>query len=268
MKKPQRSLLLIISTYILYAAILFPIVFVVAISFTATPYITFPPKGVTLDWYLKVFADERILRALWVSIEVGLLSAILATILGIMGSLFLRKSRSWVVRPLTSLFLAPITVPIIVFALGSLFFFTSLGLLRSLFALVVAHAVHSFPYTIRMISSSFDRDIDQLERSGAVLGANRWQVFHKVTFPSIKAGVVAGMMFSFLLSFNNVTIALFISGAHTQTLPLVIYLRTQDRVSPDIAALATMLIIITYAMMILLEKRFGIYRMFESRQAK
>lgn len=242
---------------------LFPIVLIFAASLTTTKYLVFPPVGFTLEWYRIALTDENILRALWVSIEVGLISAIMATILGIIAGLYLIKSRGWATRAIATLFMAPLTVPIVVLAVGLLFFLTSIGLVRSIPGLVVGHIVITFPYAVRMIRASVGRGLEQIERAAAVLGANPWQGFRRATFPSIRAGVVAGALFAFLVSFNNVTIALFVSGVQSKTLPVLLFNMTNEGMSPTIAALASVLIVITYLIMIILEKRFGIYRLLE-----
>lgn len=265
MNKTLGNYALLAITYLICALILFPIVVVFVVSLTETSYLTFPPEGLTFDWYRTALENSRITRALGVSVRVGLISAIVASILGVIGGIHLGRSRSRMARPINALFLAPLTVPMIVLAIGLLFFLTSLGLVRTVTALVIGHVVITFPYVLRMVSASIGRGIVYLERAAAVLGANPWKSFWGVTFPSIRAGIVAGMLFAFLVSFNNVTIALFLSGVRTQTLPVLLLNLTQERVSPEIAALSTVLIMITYAVMIVAERRFGIYRLLEQQ---
>lgn len=253
-------------TYILCAFLILPVVLIFAVSLTDTTYLTFPPRGLTLRWYLNVFENPRIIKALWVSVKVGFATAVLATTLGIIGGLYLSRSRNRGARLISLLFLAPLTVPVIVLAIGLLFTLTSFGLLRSFTAIVVGHVIITFPYVIRMIVASTGRSIEQLESAAAVLGANQWQTFQGVTFPVIRAGVVAGMLFSFLVSFNNVTITLFLSGARTQTLPVLMFNMTHEKISPELAALSTVLVLSAYGIMLILEHQFGIYRLLKKRR--
>jgi putative spermidine/putrescine transport system permease protein len=268
MKTNPRNTALVVTTYFLCALTLFPIALIFATSLTTTKYLVFPPVGFTLDWYRVALTNASMLRALLVSTEVGLISAFLATSMGIIGGLYLSKSTGWAARAISALFLAPLTVPMIVLAIGLLFFLTSVGLVRSVPGLVAGHVVITFPYAIRMISASVGRGIQQIERAAAILGANPWQGFRRVTFPSLRAGVVAGALFAFLISFNNVTIALFVSGVRSKTIPVLMLNMTQEGVSPEIAALASVLILITYLVMIILEKRFGIYRVLERQSSR
>jgi len=253
--------------YVFSALILLPLFLIITVSFTRTSYITFPPRGFTLEWYGAALKNPRLIEALRVSLQVGILSAMLATAMGVIGAVFLSKAKGWIAKSATALYLSPITVPIIVLSIGLLFFLTRLGLVRSVTGLVIGHTVITFPYCVRVIGASLGRSLEQLERAAAVLGAGPLQVFVRVTLPSIRAGIVAALLFAFLISLNNVTIALFLAGARTQTLPLLMLQYTKDQVTPDIAALASLLVVVTFGVMIALERRFGMYQLFE-RTAK
>jgi len=183
-----------------------------------------------------------------------------------MGGLTLTRHAGPLERSLSALFLAPITIPIIVYSLGLLFFFTSFGLIRSVFGLIVSHTVMTFPYSVRMVTAALSRMSRETDRAAAVLGAGPWTLFLRVTLPGIRAGVIAALLFSFLISLNNVTIALFISGARTQTLPVVMFQRAKHEVSPEMAALASGMVLATFVVMLILEKRFGIYEFLERRR--
>lgn len=255
-----------ISAYVILAGIILPVLLMFAVSVTETRYIAFPPEGFTLRWYAAAAKDPEFLSALTISVQVAVLSAGLSASLGIMGGLTLTRHAGPLERSLSALFLAPITIPIIVYSLGLLFFFTSFGLIRSVFGLIVSHTVMTFPYSVRMVTAALSRMSRETDRAAAVLGAGPWTLFLRVTLPGIRAGVIAALLFSFLISLNNVTIALFISGARTQTLPVVMFQRAKHEVSPEMAALASGMVLATFAVMLILERRFGIYEFLERRR--
>ena len=255
-------------TYLICIITLIPLFIIIAASLTKTSYIKFPPQGLTLNWYLEAIHNTNLMRALGISFQVGIIASVISSIFGIIGGLYLSKSGRLFAKALTSFFLAPLTLPIIVFAISILFFFSSLGLVRTITGLIISHAVLTMPYSIRMISAAVSRDMYRWEQAAAVLGANPIQVFTRVTFPSIRAGVMSGMMFAFLVSLNNVTAALFIVGVRTTTYPILLFQMTKERISPDAAALSSILVFFTFFMMVLLEKKYGFYRILEQRRIR
>lgn len=254
------------ATYIVLAGIIAPVLLMFAVSFTETKYIAFPPKGFTWQWYRAAVNDPEFVSGLSISARVAVISSLLSAALGIMGGLTLTRYAGRFERPLTVLFIAPLTIPIIVYSLGLLFFFSSLGLVRSLLGLIIGHTVMTFPYSVRMVTAALGRMAREVERAAAVLGATPWQRTLRVTLPTIRPGVVAAMLFSFLISLSNVTIALFISGARTQTLPVIMFQRAKHEVSPEMAAMASAMVVMTFALMLVLERRYGIYEFLERRR--
>lgn len=200
-----------------------------------------------------------------VSLRVALIASFVAVVLGVVSGIALGQSGVRWRGAFNALFLAPLSVPVIVFSIGLLFFLGTLNLLRSTSGLVLAHVVLTFPYTVRMISASISRGLQRLEQAASVLGATPWQVFWRVTLPSLRSGIVGAFLFAFLVSLNNVTIALFLSGTRTETLPLVMFHMTQNRLSPELASVAAMLIFVTVGLLLFMEKRFGVYSQLERR---
>ena len=249
--------------YVICALILLPLFLMAAVSFTETKYISFPPQGFTGRWYAVALGDAQLTAALGISLRVAIYSCVLSVAFGVIGAVALDRLGGGLERVLTAFFLAPLTVPLIVFSLGALFFFTQLGLVRTIAGLVIAHTVMTFPYSVRMIVSALARLPRDAERAASVLGAHPAKVFIKVTLPGIRAGVVAAALFAFLLSLNNVTVAVFIAGAETQTLPVVLFQLAKFEVTPTMAALGAMLVSVTIGFMVVLERRFGIYEVLE-----
>jgi putative spermidine/putrescine transport system permease protein len=117
-----------------------------------------------------------------------------------------------------------------------------------------------------MISAARHRTGKQLEAAGSILGASPWQVFWRITLPGLRAGIVASLMFGFLIAFNFLTLSLFVSGIRTQTLPLVVFYLTFENVSPMVTALGTLMAAASFAIMLVLERKFGIYDVLSQRR--
>jgi putative spermidine/putrescine transport system permease protein len=240
---------------------------VIALSVTETSYLSFPPQGFTLNWYAVALNNTRIMRGLRVSLLLAFSTAVLATILGILASLGLERYAGRYKQPLTTFFLAPIMFPIIVIAIGLLFFLSYIGLIRTFTGLVIGQLLITFPYSVRVTLAALSRSEIELERAAEILGANPWQVFWKITIPSIRTGIVASLMFSFIIAFNSLTIAIFIAGVASQPLPVVLFYMTRRAgVNTEIAAIGSMIVIVSALVMIFLEKRFQIYEALEARR--
>lgn len=252
-----------IVAYIESFLIVLPIVLIIAASFTETRYITFPPQGFSFKWYGAALKHARMLSGTIVSLRVAFFSSVVSVSFGIMSGIALSRSGVRGRGVFTTLFLAPLSVPVIVFSIGLLFFLGSLNLLRSSTGVVIAHVVLTFPYAVRMVSAAIGRGLLNMEQAAGVLGAKPLQVFWRITLPSLRNGIVGAFLFSFLVSLNNVTIALFLSGTRSETLPLVMFNLTQNQLTPELAAMASILIFVTVGLLIIMEKRFGVYSQLE-----
>lgn len=251
--------------WLICALIAGPILIVVAVSFTTERYVNFPPTGATLHWFSVALSNPRLIRAVFVSLEIAAFSSIAAVVLGLMVALNQHKMPPLIRNITTPIFLAPLTIPAIVLAIGLLFFLGSIGLLKTKWGLVIGHALITFPYAVRMILASIGRNLIPLQQAASVLGANRWQIFLRITVPQVSAGLFSSFLFVFLISMNYVTIALFIAGVRSETLPLLMFNMTINEVSPELAATATMFILFTLAVLLVLQKWFGINQVLERK---
>ncbi|OFV83015.1 MAG: hypothetical protein A2W26_11340 [Acidobacteria bacterium RBG_16_64_8] len=254
-------------TYLVGLFIALPILVVVASSFTAANYMTFPPEGFTLKWYGLILGDPRLRHAVRISFTTAAITAALAVALGIGVSLALERYRFRGRNVLSGFVMAPLTVPSIVLALGMIFFMTAVGLIRTMQGLVLSHLVVAMPYAVRALSASIAGVNRDIERSAAVLGAPPLVVLLRVTLPLMRPGIMAALAFSFLASFNNVTISLFVAGPRTQTLPLEMFKMAQEVLSPSLSAIASSVMGFSTLVMLVLEKRFGIYGVLERQRS-
>lgn len=248
-----------VAAYALYAAILLPTLMVVGASFTQTRFIVFPPVGFTLDWYGAAVADTALMNGMRLSLTVAGAAVAVSVLLGTTAALYIVRPGARWRDSLGSFFLAPLNVPSVMTAFALLLAFTDWRLLNWT-GLVIAHVVLALPYVVRSVMVSLTGMDQALNRAAAVHGANPLRVFLRVTLPLIRPGVLAGALFAFLVSFNNVTISVFITAPGSAPLPVVLFNRMQWLAEPSVAAAASLTVLATIAAMLLLEWKFSLYR--------
>jgi putative spermidine/putrescine transport system permease protein len=223
--------------------LLAPVLVVVATSVTTTAYPVFPPHGFTLRWFGEFLRNPEFMTGVRLSALLAFAATSIATCLGTAAALGLargpRRSRS----TLAALFLSPIVFPAIVLGLALLIFYSRIGLSNSFAGLVAAHVVLVTPFVVRLVAASLAEFDDSVEEAARNLGAGWPRVFFQVTLPIIRPGVVAGAVFAFIISFDELVVTLFLAGPGMQTLPIRIYSFVQYNSTPVISAISTTLII-------------------------
>lgn len=243
-----------------YAVILTPILFVCWLSFFSNEIVTFPPRGYTLRWFAHIFDQNNFVSGFLTSLQVGIIAMIGGLALGVPASLMLARSRFPGREALNTLLVLPLVVPGVV-AGTAIYVFqieveiaTELPLLGSRAGLVLAHIMITIPWTVRLLSASlagFDRSI---EEAALNLGATPMQAFLKVTLPVIKPGVVAAALFSFIVSFGNLEMTLFLVAPGQTTLPIAILQYLQWRIDPTIAAVSLLQILLIGAGLLITDR--------------
>jgi putative spermidine/putrescine transport system permease protein len=228
--------------YLTAIFLVLPTAIVVTTSFSTTKFITFPPTGFSLEWYRELVQDVDFQRAFTVSVEVAALSALTATVLAIGAALALERFQFRGQAAVSAALLGPLMVPGVALAIGMLFFLTAIGLI-GLLGLVIAHSVVVFPFALRVLLSAMAGVREEFERCAAVLGASPLVVLRRVTIPLMAPGLAAAALLSSIISFNNFSITVFVAGPTTQTMPLVIFARTQYTATPELSAAATVLLL-------------------------
>jgi len=234
-----------------FAYLLLPILVVVIAPLGTTGYLAFPPQGLSLKWYQAALNDTRYLAALMVSLRIAVASAAIACIIGIASAYALTRYDFLGRRLLEALFLSPLILPSLVLAVGLTLFFTRTGLLAGPWRLIAAHVVVCTPYVLRVslpVLRRFDRSLEEAARN---LGATPFQTFFLVVLPVVRPGIVAGTVLAFITSFDEVVLALFLAEPGAPTLPVTIYSAVQLGFEPSVAAVSGLLIIATFAVMML-----------------
>ena len=248
MKKRSPLLLMtVIGGFIfLYA----PIISLMIFSFNESRLVTVW-GGFSTKWYRELLNDPQILGAAWISLRIAFFSATIAVIVGTMASFALiRFPRFRSKTLLSAMITAPLVMPEVIIGLSLLLMFVAMeGLIgwpggRGLLTIIIAHSTFGAAFAAVVIQSRLvDMDLS-LEEAAQDLGARPMRVFFDVTLPSIAPALVSGWLLAFTLSLDDLVIASFVSGPGASTLPMVIFSKVRLGVSPDVNALATIIILL------------------------
>src|SRR5262245_19474140 len=219
-----------------------PIFIVVPMSFSASRFLAFPPPAWSVRWYNEYFASAEWMLATGVSLQVAAATCLLATPIGVSAAyaIHVRKTRATEIA--YALLMVPLMIPHIVVAVGVFFLFARVKLNNTLTGIILAHTMLAIPFVlITALSGLQGFDMNQ-ERAAQSLGVNRLTAFLKVTAPQIKGSIIAGALFAFISSLDEVVVSRFLSGGPTSTLPKRMFVALRDEVDPTIAAISSLLI--------------------------
>ena len=227
----------------------FPIVVVAIASFSSATYLTFPPPAFGLRWYEAYFSNPDWLKPTWVSIWVASAVVVLATFLGTLAALGIARLPKGLRIFAAGLILSPLIVPGIVVAIGIYYAYSRYGLVGTPIAMVLAHTCLAVPFVVTSVTASLSGIDPRLEQAALSLGATPGATFFQVTLPLIQPGVLVGALFAFITSFDELIVALFISGTGAVTLPRRMWDDLRFQIDPTIAAVSTLTIVLTAALM-------------------
>ena len=247
-----RITLSVIAGLVLFYLIL-PILVVIPLSFSSASYLSFPPPGFSLHWYRNFFTRADWISSAWLSIWVGLAVTVLATALGTPASVALVRGRFAGKGLVNAFILSPLIVPGIIVAIGIYFFYARLGVVGNPIALVLAHTCLAVPFVVINVSATLYGFDERLEYAAMSLGASPWGAFRQVTLPLIRPGVLAGSLFAFITSFDELIVALFVSGTTAVTLPRRMWEGIRFEIDPTIAAVSTILVAFSGALLLTAE---------------
>ena len=240
----SRLWLYVLATFVM-AFLVLPTIIVIPMSFSASQYLEFPPREWSLRWYSNYVNSPAWMQATATSLKAGFLTALVATPLGTLAAYGLFVSRLRGSALVVPLLLTPIIVPVILVGIAVFYAYVRLKLVNTLTGLVLAHAMLAIPLVMMVVTSalkSYDMNQEMVARS---LGASRPRAFLLVTLPQIRFAVVTSAVLSFLTSFDEVVVALFISGGDNSTLTRNMFNALRDQIDPTIAAISTVMIVIS-----------------------
>ncbi len=235
------------------AFLLLPILVIMPLSFSDSSFLVYPIPGWSLKWYHNLFASAEWGRAAKNSFIVAPLATLIATVLGTMAAVGLARANFRFKGLLMSLLIAPMVVPIVVVGVGTYLFFANIGLGDTYTALILVHAALGAPFVLTTVLATLQGFNQNLVRASLSLGASPLESFFRVTLPVIAPGVVSGALFAFATSFDEVVVALFLAGPEQMTLPRQMFNGIRENISPTIAAVATLLILFTTSLLLVLE---------------
>lgn len=242
--------------------LLAPLFVIVAGSFTESPYATFPPVGFTLKWYAKLMGRADFLRSFIDSIILALVATGLAVMLGTIAAVAMSRA-AFIGRELFRvLLMSPLILPTIVTGVALFQFSRAMGVSSNMVGLVIGHTLITLPYVIRTVGAAIVNLDPSFAEAAESLGARPVRVLLQVVMPAIAPAILVSTIFAFIVSFDQVTISIFLTGPDVMTLPIRIYTYIEFAIDPMINAVSTLLILFAYVLVVALERAFGLGNVF------
>ncbi len=230
-----------------------PTFIVVPMSFSGSQYLEFPPTNWSMRWYDEYLESSKWMRATVTSIQVGVFTMLVATPIGTMAAYALFVSGHRAAKAIFVFLITPMIVPVILIAIGAFYAFGRTGFNNTIAGLVMAHTVLAAPLVMIIITAALrSYDLNQ-ERVARSLGATRLKAFFVITLPQIKFSVVTAALLSFLTSFDEVIIAIFVSGGVNATLTKQMFSSLRDFIDPTIAAISTILVLVSTILLLVVQ---------------
>lgn len=244
--------------YAMYVFLAAPLVVVAIVAFNPGTAVRFPPPGISVRWFVHIFQTESFVTGLVNSLELGILATATSMALGVPAALTLSRGRFAGRELLETAVLSPLSLPMIVLGVGLLSASSLVGLGLSFTALLGGHIVITLPYVLRTTLAVY-RGIDPaLEEAARVHGATPWRAFRRVTLPLLRPGLMAGGIFAFLISFDNVPVSIFLTRSDTTTLPVAILSYLAYNLDPSVAAISTLQMGVAVVALLCLERVYGL----------
>ena len=245
---------------LVYVFLLAPLVVVVLASFNSADFLSFPPKGLSLRWYVSLWESEVWGDSFRLSLFVTGIVTPIALLIGTLAAYALVRYSFPGKALVSTLIMAPMVMPQIILGIALLTYFSALGLIDSMLGLILGHVIVTLPFTVRLVSISVQNLDPTLEKAAQNLGATPLQTFRRVTLPLLRPGIVAGAIFAAILSFGELAVTLLIAGARTTTLPLRIFNYTEYNFDPTINAVSTIFVLLALVLIIGLDRLIGLVR--------
>jgi putative spermidine/putrescine transport system permease protein len=237
--------------------LILPQLMVVVTSIDPQATSIFPPKSVSLRWYVNALERQAFREAFLISVLIASAVALTTTLIGTLAAIATVRYRYWGRDLVVALLQLPVMIPEVILGLGFLILFSRSGFRLSLLNIYLTHVVIALPYAVRVIAANLQTVSVSLEEAAYVLGAGPVKSFVLVTLPIIQRGLLAAAIFAFVVSFDNFMLAAFLATGRG-TLPLEVYSYIRTESDPTVAAISTMLILLSIASVLLLERVLGL----------
>ncbi len=257
MKRNKHVLVAILST-VVYLFLVGPLVVIVGSSFGTQEYLQFPPTGFTTRWYENILNVGNFVSACEMSLEIAIIATVVAMLIGVPAAYAYSRNRFPGRGVINMIFQSPVLVPGIVMGFMLMRYVVVIFNLPVFASLLIGHILLCIPYIMRNVASALTNVDESMEEASLSLGATRWQMLTGIVLPNIKSGVLAACILSVINSFNNVPLSVFLSGPGTTLLPIAMLNYVEYHFDPTVAALSTVLMIITMAIMYVVDKTLGL----------
>ena len=235
------------------AFLLAPILVVIPLSFSSSSFQAYPIPGWSLKWYENLFQSPEWGRAARHRFIVAPAATVVATVLGTLAAVGLSRPNFPFKGLLMSVLISPMVVPIVVVGVATYLYFAPIGLADSYVGLIAVHAALGAPFVLTTVLATLAGFNHNLVRASLSLGETPFNTFMRITLPVIAPGVISGALFAFATSFDEVVVTLFLAGPDQVTLPRQMFTGIRENISPTIAAVATLLILFTTSLLLVLE---------------
>jgi len=235
-------------TFIMLVFLVAPVLAIIPLSFNSSSYFSYPMTGFSLRWYEKALMNADWQLAFVNSLGIGLVSTLIATVLGTLAALGLSRPNFPLRSLIMPVLISPMIIPLVVVAAGFYLVFAPIGLVNSYTGVILSHAALGTPFVVITVTAALLSFDHSLIRAAAGLGASPWVAFRRVTLPLISPAVATGAIFAFATSFDEVVVILFIGGPNQRTVPRQMWSGIRDAIDPSILAVATILIVFAIAL--------------------
>ncbi|CAJ0773615.1 ABC transporter permease [Ralstonia chuxiongensis] len=237
-----------------------PLVIVCIVAFTPEETLTLPTSHFSLRWFDQVLHHPDFVQSFWNSLWLGLAAATLSTALAVPAAMAIVRYRAPGLQYLQGVFLSPLIIPHLVLGVALLRMFSLVGGQGSFGWLIFAHALIVTPYTMRLVMAALVGFDHSVEHAAYSLGASSFTVFRRMTLPMILPGITGGWLLAFINSFDELTMSIFVVSPATVTLPVRMYMYATESLDPMMAAVSALIVFLTLALMLLLDKIYGLDR--------
>lgn len=245
-KRPNRALQIyaIVFLTVLYV----PVLFIPLFSFNDSIYVRFPLTGMTLKWYGELWSRDPLWAAMWNSVKVGLVVSVISTILAVIAARAITRYRLPGKSALVTFIMMPLVIPGIIFGVALLVLLSRMGVPLSLYTVGLGHLIICLPFAVAALLPRFEGFDPSMEEASADLGENGWWTFWRVTFPMVFPGVVASLLLSFTISFDEFIMAFFLTGTDP-TLPMYIWGQLRfPQEFPSVLALSSLILGVSFVL--------------------
>jgi putative spermidine/putrescine transport system permease protein len=244
-----------------YLVLALPSLVIIGASLNPGSVLTFPPHGLTLAWYLRAADTPAFTDSFLLSVELASAATALSLIAGTPAAYALQRYRLPGLQSVQALLLSPLVIPAIVLGIGLLMFCNLIGVGQGLIALLLGHFVLTLPYVVRTLVASFSLFDVVLEEAAQSLRASRFVTWYRVILPNIVPGLLSAAIFSFVTSFGNVALSIFLVSGSVATLPVQMFAAVEHSSDPTLAAVASFVIFITGIIVLTIDRLAGLQRL-------